>query len=93
VSLCGVVYEVEACLVDSSVLLRYDPERLAAKKSIQVWDDRGKRMADAKVVDVYANCFVKRERGSGVLAADGSPDAPKPSLSLSTLRARNQEVK
>jgi transposase InsO family protein len=93
VSLCGVVYEVEACLVDSSVLLRYDPERLAAKKSIQVWDDRGKRMADAKVVDVYANCFVKRDRGSGVLAADGSPDAPKPSLSLSTLRARNQEVK
>lgn len=90
VSLHGVVYEVEACLVDSGVVLRYDPERVAARKSIQVWDERGKRMADAKVVDVYANCFVKRG-ATGVLATDAGPDAPKPALSLSTLRARSRK--
>jgi transposase InsO family protein len=90
ISLCGVVYEVEACLVDSSVTLRYDPERLAARKSIQVWSDDGKRMADASVVDLYANCFVKRDRSSGTLTTDGAAEAPAPSLSLSKLRARGK---
>ena len=92
VSLHGVVYEVEACLVDSSVLLRYDPQRLAAKKSIQVFSDDGQRMADAKVVDLYANCFVKRDRPSGTLSTDHGPDEPGPSLSLSTLSRRSKEV-
>jgi len=94
VSLHGVVYEVEACLVDSSVVLRYDPDRLAAKKSIQVFGDDGQRMADAKVVDAYANCFVKRDRPSGTLTADGSPYEPRPAVSLSALSQRDgKEVK
>lgn len=93
VSLHGVVYEVEACLVDSSVMLRYDPRRLAAKKSIQVWADDGKRMADANVVDLYANCFVKRDRSSGTLSTDEtSPDDPGPRLSLSQLSRRGKET-
>jgi hypothetical protein len=91
ISLHGVVYEVEACLVDSSVRLRYDPQRLDAKKSIQVWSDEGKRMADAKVVDLYANCFVRRDRPSGTLTPDETPDEPGPSLSLSTLSRRDKE--
>lgn len=77
VSLHGVVYEVEAVLVDSTVLLRHDPQRPG--KPIQVWLD-GKRMLDAKVVDVYANCFVKRDKSSGALQVETSPEQPKPGL-------------
>lgn len=93
VSLHGVVYEVEASLVGSSVTLRYDPVRLEARKSIQVHADDGKRMEDAKVVDVYANCFVKRDRASGTLAANDAPDVPASGLSMSKLRARGKESK
>ena len=91
VSLHGAVYEVEACLVGNSVTLRYDPERLTARKSIQVHSDEGKRMADANVVDVYANCFVRRDRPSGTLSADADADTPVPGLSLSKLRDRGKD--
>lgn len=56
-SLHGVVYEVDALLVDKTVLLRYDPSKPGAP--IQVWYE-GVRVHDASVVDVRANCFVKR---------------------------------
>jgi len=67
VSLHGVVYEVDATLVDEAVLLRYDPARPGRR--IQVWF-KGARVHDAKVVDVHANCFVRRERPEGLRLAD-----------------------
>ena len=67
VSLHSVVYEVDATLVDEAVVLRYDPARPGRR--IQVWF-KGARVHDAKVVDVHANCFVRRERPEGLRLAD-----------------------
>jgi transposase InsO family protein len=59
VSLHGVVYEVDAALVDTTVTLRYAPAKQKRGAPVQVWAD-GQRIGDASVVDVRANCFVKR---------------------------------
>jgi hypothetical protein len=56
VSLDGVHYEVDAVLVDATVILRFDP---ADRRVVQVWRD-GKRFGDARPVDLRANCHVKR---------------------------------
>lgn len=61
VSLNGVVYEVDASLVGATVSLRFDPT--LPGRTIQVWA-QGRKIQDAKVVNVYANCFVKRERSA-----------------------------
>lgn len=58
ISLGGVVYEVEAALVGEKVLLRFDPAKRGAP--IDVWHG-GKKIGAARVVDSYANCFVKRQ--------------------------------
>lgn len=57
VSLDGVLYEVEASLVDETVLLRFDPKR---RSTVEVWHE-GQQIQIAKPVDTRANCFVKRE--------------------------------
>jgi putative transposase len=57
VSLDGVVYEVDATLVGEKVTLRFDPAKRGAP--IDVWHG-GKKIEQARVVDSYANCFVKR---------------------------------
>jgi putative transposase len=57
VSLDAIHYEVEADFVGQSVTLRYDPTRPGTV--VQVWHNH-KRAADARPVDVHANCFVKR---------------------------------
>ena len=67
VSLDSVVYEVDAALVGEAVVLRYDPSKPG--RAIQVWL-KGKKVQDAKVVDVHANCFVKREKPEGLRLAD-----------------------
>lgn len=79
VSLHGVVYEVDAALVGETVTLRFDPSRLG--RPVQVWH-RGKHVHEAKRVDVYANCFVKRGRPSTTLSASTPPDAPPAGLRL-----------
>ena len=78
VSLYGVVYEVDAALVSETVTLRFDPARVG--RAVQVWH-RGRHVHDAKRVDAYANCFVKRGR-SQVLSFSTPPEAPKPGLNL-----------
>ena len=89
VSLNGVVYEVDAALVGEKVLLRYDPS-VPASRGIEVWH-RGQYTGRARVVDAYANCFVKRQRPSRTLQADTPPPAPaRAGLPLRKLR-RNQE--
>lgn len=83
VSLHGVAYEVDAALVGEKVTLRYDPSAPPARP-IQVWHD-GARIHDAKPLDAYANCFVKRHRPSWNL----QPDAPAPAPTQPTLALRN----
>jgi hypothetical protein len=57
VSLDGVVYEVDATLVGEKVTLRFDPAKRGAP--VDVWHG-GKKTGQSRVVDTYANCFVKR---------------------------------
>ncbi len=66
-SLGGVIYEVDAALVGALVTLRYDPSK--PKRAVQVWA-KGEKIQDARVVDVHANCFVKREQPEGLRLAD-----------------------
>lgn len=78
VSLRGVVYEVDAALVGETVTLRFEPARIG--HPVQVWH-RGQHVHEAKRVDVYANCFVKRHWPS-TLSTETPPDAPPPGLRL-----------
>ena len=82
VSLHGVVYEVDAALVGETVTLRYDPAA-APGHPVQVWHD-GQPHGYARVVNLYANCFVKRQRPSRTL----DPDAPAPEPSTRGLALR-----
>lgn len=84
VSLDGVMYEVGAELVGETVLLRYDPQRKG--KPVQVWRD-GKFLQEAKVVDAYANCFVRRDRKDSAL---GRPDEPTTGLTLSNFKREGE---
>jgi hypothetical protein len=76
VSLNGLVYEVDAALVGATVVLRFDPS--LPGRSVDVWV-QGKKIQTAKRVDVYANCFVKRERPSRSLIPTrlSSPQSPQ----------------
>ena len=67
VSLRGVIYEVDAALVDEAVVLRFDPARPG--RPVQVWH-KGSLVQTAKPVDVHANCFVKRDKPEGLRLAD-----------------------
>jgi transposase InsO family protein len=82
VSLNGVVYEVDAALVGEKVTLRFDPGA-APERPIQVCH-KGKTIEQAKPVQLYANCFVKRHRPSWTLEVDG----PAPELTPSRLKLR-----
>ena len=57
VSLDGVVYEVDASRVGEKVVLRFDPAKRGAP--VDVWHG-GKKIELARVVDMLANCSVKR---------------------------------
>ena len=77
VSLNGVVYEVDAALVGETVTLRFDPAA-APERPVQVCH-QGRFIEQAKPVDTYANCFVKRHRPSWTLDVDGPTPEPVPS--------------
>jgi len=81
VSLDGVIYEVDAALVGERVTLRYDPATPGAP--VQVWH-QDQPVHRARRVDLYANCFVKRERPSSTL----QPAAPAPEPAPSPLKLR-----
>ena len=61
ISLNGMAYEVDAALVGETVTLRYNPANQG--KVIKVCHN-GLFVQKARLVDVYANCFVKRNRPS-----------------------------
>jgi putative transposase len=75
VSLEGIVYEVDAALVGERVTLRYDPS--TPGRAIQVWHDH-KPLQQARPVDLYANCFVKRHRPDNTLRTDQPAPEPLP---------------
>jgi len=90
VSLNGVVYEVDAALVGETVTLRFDPSA-PPQRPLQVCH-QGRPSGLARVVETYANCFVKRERPSRTLAADGpAPQPPASALRLRELAADSDD--
>jgi len=82
VSLHGVVFEVDAALVGETVTLRYDPSYLT--RGVQV-HYQGRPYAVAKRVDVYANCFVRRDHGTKLLTPTAPAHPPAPGLPLRKL--------
>lgn len=82
VSLNGLVYEVDAALVGTTVTLRFDPSNPG--RPIEVCAP-GQKAQTAKVVNVYANCFVKRDRPSRTLTASAAAPPPPTGLRLSDL--------
>jgi putative transposase len=64
VSLHGMVYEIDASLVGETVTLRYNPADQG--KIIEVCHNN-QFVQEAKLVDTYANCFVKRDRPSSTI--------------------------
>jgi putative transposase len=82
VSLHGQVYEVDASLIGQRVTLRYDPAQPEA--SVQVVHN-GQYIEQARRVDLYANCFVKRHRRTGALDADQACEPAPSGLSMTAL--------
>lgn len=90
VSLDGVAYEVDATLVGETVTLRYDPARPPQQRSLQVWH-RGKQIQLARRVDVYANCFVRRDHTTKALHPSASATTIPAGLRLRDFDARDSE--
>jgi transposase InsO family protein len=86
VSLDGVLYEVDAALVGEVVALRYDPARRGAP--VDVWHG-GRKVHTARVVDAYANCFVKRNHGSKIVEPSAGTRIAPPAIRLSDLEGRS----
>ena len=82
VSLHGVVYEVDASLVGETVTLRFDPSRRG--RPIDVYF-KGRKIEQAKCVDLYANCFVRRDHTTKALHPDRRLDDPPTGLPLRKL--------
>lgn len=87
-SLDGVVYEVDAALVGEMVTVRFDPDKRGAP--VDVWHG-GRKVQSARVVDAYANCFVKRNNETRALDADTRPPNPAPGLRLRDLGRDDKE--
>jgi transposase InsO family protein len=85
VSLDGVLYEVDAVLVGEVVVLRYDPSVRGGP--VDVWHG-GKKIHTARVVDAYANCFVKRNHGSKTIEPRAGVNIAPPALRMSDIDPR-----
>lgn len=83
VSLHGVVYEVDATLVGETVTLRFDPSRPGSPVDVVF---KGKTVQKAKRVDLYVNCFVRRDHTTKALHPDKRLEDPPAGLSLRHLR-------
>jgi putative transposase len=101
VSLDGLLYEIDASLVNETVLLRYDPAGRRGQ-SLKVWH-KGRFVHEAKLVNAYANCYVKRNRPSQnpqpattaptPAEAATAPPAPLPGLRLADMPANDTDHK
>lgn len=90
VSLDGLLYEVEAALVGEVIVLRYDPSHRGAP--LDVWH-RGKKIHTARVVDAYANCFVRRNQGSKLAEPESGANIAPPALRMSDMDRRGGDDK
>ena len=88
VSLNGIVYEVDASLVGETVTLRFDPTRRGRPLDVHF---KGRKVEQAKRVDLYANCFVKRDHTTKALHPDRRLDDPPAGLSLRDLKSREED--
>lgn len=88
VSLHGRLFEVDATLIGEKVTLRYDPARPGSPVQVV---HKGRVIEKARQVDVYANCFVKRQRRSGTIDADRAPEIPPSSLSMKSLNNHSSD--
>ena len=88
VSLHGQVYEVDASLIGQRVTLRYDPTQPEAP--VQVVHN-GQFIEQARRVDLYANCFVKRHRRTGALDPDQACAPAHSGLAMTTLDADDND--
>jgi len=87
VSLHGVVYEVDASLVGETVTLRFDPSRRGRPVDVYF---KGRKIEQAKRVDLYANCFVRRDHTTKALQPDKRLDDPPTGLSLRNLKREEE---
>ena len=87
VSLNGTVYEVDAALVGETVSIRHDPAKQGAPVDIFF---EGKKIQTAKVVDVFANCRVKRDHNTKALHADMAPNLPESAIKLRDMRKEKE---
>ena len=88
VSLNGIVYEVDASLVGETVTLRFDPSRPGRPVDVHF---KGRKVEQAKRVDLYANCFVKRDHTTKALQPDRRLDDPPAGLALRDLKSRKED--
>lgn len=88
VSLNGTVYEVDAVLVGEAVSIKHDPAKPG--EPVDIFVD-GKWIQKAKVVDVFANCRIKRDHHTKALAADMAPDLAESSLKMRNMRKDKEE--
>ena len=77
VSLNGTLFEVDALLIGQTITLRYDPS-VPASRGIEIWHQE-RFIERAKVLDAYANCFVRRNRPTQNPDPDTPPAAPRSS--------------
>jgi putative transposase len=88
-SLDGVVYEVDAALVGEMVTVRFDPTKKGAP--VDIWL-AGRHVQSARVVDAYANCFVKRNNETRELDTSTRPSPPAQGLRLRDLRRGEKDT-
>ena len=84
VSLNGKLFEIDPVLIGQQVTLRFNPAQ--PEGDVQVVH-QGKLIETARLVDLYANCHVKRHRRSGVIDSDHQADTSAPSLPMRSLNA------
>lgn len=96
ISLHGKIYEADAALVGETVTIRYDPA--TPGQPIQLWFEN-KRYDDARLVDIFVNCFVKRDRPSNSLIVEDKkpksdftdkPEKQKKSMKLTQLTDKKE---
>jgi transposase InsO family protein len=87
VSLLGIVYEVDASLVGETVILRFDPSRRGRPVDVYF---KGRKIEQAKRVDLYANCFVRRDHTTKALHPDKRLEDPPPGLPLRDLKREEE---
>jgi hypothetical protein len=83
ISLHGVVYEVDASLVGETVTLRFDPSRRGRPVDVYF---KGRKIEQARRVDLYANCFVRRDHTTKALHPDHRLEDPPAGLPLRDLK-------